>query len=133
MNKKAEVDIKDVDGNTPLALSLYRGFKELASVLIQNGASVQNRLEPINEAKILKIKTNGENGMTFEETKKKGDMEIEDEFEYLEGNVSRGEILGQSPVKTSFFAFSIRKNWQGVAYLLLQSGYNLMEAIKVKI
>ena len=30
----------------------------------------------------------------------------------------------------SFFALSIRKGWQGVAYLLLKNGFNLMEAIK---
>jgi len=30
----------------------------------------------------------------------------------------------------SFFAISIRKGWQGIAYLLLQNGFNMMEAIK---
>lgn len=38
--------------------------------------------------------------------------------------------MSGAQVQSSFFALAIRKNWLGVAYLLLQSGYNLMEAIK---
>mmetsp|Transcript_3384 Transcript_3384/g.2936 ORF Transcript_3384/g.2936 Transcript_3384/m.2936 type:complete len:146 (+) Transcript_3384:546-983(+) len=32
--------------------------------------------------------------------------------------------------RDSYFAYAVRNDWQGIAYLLLKNDYNLMEAIK---
>mmetsp|Transcript_16327 Transcript_16327/g.14002 ORF Transcript_16327/g.14002 Transcript_16327/m.14002 type:complete len:112 (+) Transcript_16327:5093-5428(+) len=49
--------------------------------------------------------------------------EIDEEDEKYSAEIEKKPI-------DSFFAKSIRSGWQGVAYLLLQSGFNLMEATR---
>ena len=72
LNKEAKLDIKDLDGNTPLALALYRGYKELASILIQNKASVHEKLHPINEAKVLRRADDSDAEQKKEDEKEQG-------------------------------------------------------------
>ena len=72
------------------------------------------------------------NSEAIDEESQKDQSQEEEDVEILKENYQRGEIKDeQNAIRSSFFALAIRNDWEGVAYLLLQSGYDIMQAAKV--
>ena len=100
LRRGAQVNHENNDGNTPLGLALQSKKPDFGIVLIQNGADVSHSLISI--------------------TKQKYTI-------WREIDASDYELIIKS--KQSFFKFSLTYEWQGVAYTMLDSGFDYQQAI----
>ena len=98
--------MKDIDGNTALGLTFLYEHMNFSTILIQKDANVKEK------AILTKYETSP------------GNPEKNIPPTYVYNNKWR--IEG----KFSFFKIAIKYGWQGIAYLLLQHGFDLHEAIE---
>lgn len=119
MSRKASIDLKDNQGNTPLSLAYLYSHPNFAFMLIQKGADVQVPVfvEPIKN-----------------KPKKNKNRSDPNDYSYniygLQNPAAFQEKIDLPLGKFSQFTCAVKRGWQGVAYLLLFNGYNYMLAMQ---
>ena len=105
LSKGAELEIEDVNGNTPLAIAIKYGHSNYAIMLVQQSADVNKNVNV--EASNYSYGYN---------------------YNYGFGYNNYGRAL--QPGTYSMFKASIMQEWQGLAYLLIFNGYPYMLAMQ---
>ena len=151
INTGAEIEALDHDGNTPLGVAMKSSHSNIAIMLIQMKANV-NQKAIVKKKKIEKKK----NDMDIENEKVASSSENSDEEDEEKINQNPSNFpFGFNPFmgfgaptyhnqnqnqepnsklaegEYSMFTVAIKMGWQGVAYLILQNGYDLMKALMV--
>jgi ankyrin repeat protein/predicted DNA-binding WGR domain protein len=110
INTGANIELQDADGNTALAVSFYYNHSHYSIMLIQKGANVST---------VLNVK------------KKPVPNQNNNMFGYNYWSYSsqpQQAELGEGTY--TLFQAAVKHGWQGVAYLLLYSGYDYMLAMQ---
>jgi len=128
--KGIEIDIKDKFGKTPLHYASQRGATISAMCLIQRGAKLEEKDADGNTNLAISI-LHGHPNYAVLLVQKEAQVDIK-------ANVVRYEIKGVRPPQTvsladgaySLFRIAIHRGWQGLAYMMLDHGYNYMLAME---
>lgn len=138
----AHIDNKNIDGNTPLSIALINGHQNLVVILIQNKATIANdcfllkreaRLE--RENKIADLNKKGGEAMEEEKLEeRKEHSSDEDEARLRREERSEGEDEEEKQEVSDIerktpFSVAVKQNWQGVAFLLLEYGFDIGLAV----
>ncbi|XP_061174017.1 poly [ADP-ribose] polymerase tankyrase-like isoform X2 [Saccostrea echinata] len=100
--RNVEINRKDINGNTPLSLAVSKGHDSCAIMLIQKGASVNEKV--IHEA------------LKFEDTETKPP----EPHNWVWKHAKQVEVVEKK--EFSVFQDCIKKEQQGVAYMVLEAG-----------
>ena len=138
----AHIDNKNLDGNTPLAIALINGHQNLVVILIQNKAAIANdcfllkrelRLE--REKKIAELNKKSPEAMEEEPIEERKEHSSDEDAALLRKADSSSEEPEAHQEEASDvqrktpFAVAIKQNWQGVAFLLLEYGFDIGLAV----
>jgi ankyrin repeat protein/predicted DNA-binding WGR domain protein len=119
-----DINEPDIDGNTPLGLSLMAGHVDFTVTLINKGGDVKNTVTMLNDLhhayyrkkekkKILKKRV----------TNEKGETEVVD-------IIPDPEPVIPDPMKVSFFRLALSRSFFGLAYLLMDIGVEITLAVQ---
>lgn len=192
-SKEIDIETKDTDGNTALAIAFLNKQSNFATLLIQNGANIltnhiyvpirkkeKENEKPYNDPFSYGFQPPNFNSQIDEDpneddesdsenqkdTKNKMDLESESSLSdsssldnspinqpVAQTNFNQWGGFGRMPAQRfgqngmynnnqvteedlkegksySFFSAAIKYKWQGVSYLLIQQGYNILDAIE---
>lgn len=117
-----ELDMKDDQGNTPLCTAIMSNHADFAIMLIQKGANVHETVH-ILQRKHKKPRAGLEAGRI--------DLQDYSYNVYGQRNPAQTGTNTSLPLGSfSLFRCAVKLQWQGVAYLLLTSGYDYMLALQ---
>jgi len=136
----ATIDNKNNDGNTPLTIALINGHQNLVVILIQNKAAIANDCFLVKREVRLEREKNVENpkkNEAMQEEKieeKKENSSDEDEARLRREEKSDAEEEDEKQEdpdvqRKTPFSLAVKQNWQGVAFLLLEYGFDIGLAV----
>lgn len=121
LNKGADLEIEDIDGNTPLAISIKEGHANYSVMLVQQKANVNKtiRVNPPKPPPTTIDQSIPTKVPAFKSAYRKLYIEAKAE---VPTKLKEGDY--------SMFHASIIQNFQGLAYLLIFNGYPYMLAMQ---
>ncbi|XP_041358942.1 poly [ADP-ribose] polymerase tankyrase-like [Gigantopelta aegis] len=135
MQKGLKIDVKDNDGNTPLAMAMLGSHDSCAAILIQNGASVKDPIYKVTGKQTMPDHSDSENESDIDEDEHDGARNKNEKVE--QKPVWKWKPLHQSKVvedseKTPLFEMAVREEMQGVCFLVSEkSGVKLADAVEI--
>lgn len=145
MSKNLELNQKDIFGFTPLMYAAQRGSLVCSLYLLEKGADINiKNLEGNNAFNISMINKYFNLAITLITFKAEWSSELSiysDKVRSMAEKESKIQGVTQDQIKQIFesnqdqctkmnsFRFSIRENWQGLAYMILSQGYNIGQAV----
>eukprot|EP01105_Mastigella_eilhardi_P025706 TRINITY_DN707_c0_g1_i5.p1 TRINITY_DN707_c0_g1~~TRINITY_DN707_c0_g1_i5.p1 ORF type:complete len:2532 (-),score=631.38 TRINITY_DN707_c0_g1_i5:1348-8943(-) len=99
LSRGANINQLDEDENSPLGIALLSGFPDYAIMLLQKGASAK---QPV--------------------------VTVEGQWK-LNKEINENVYIKTSRTPTSMFRFAVTRDWQGVAYLILDTGFSYAHAL----
>jgi ankyrin repeat protein/predicted DNA-binding WGR domain protein len=128
LDKKAQLNTANVEGNTPLGIAMMNLHDNLAITLLNNGADWNTSIKIYNKDKRATVYSK-----VLATIKEGKDIDLSQYFKTeLETRDEAAEAKNKeynSVTQMHIFRWAIRNNWQGLAYMILSKGYDIGEAV----
>ena len=122
LGSRCELDLKDDQGNTALSVAMMAQHPDFAIMLVQKGANVQETVH------VLPRKHKKQQKDPYSQN-----VNLQDYSYNVYGQKNPALMGGGGTIPVgnfSLFRCAVKMQWQGVAYLLLTSGYDYMLALQ---
>jgi ankyrin repeat protein/predicted DNA-binding WGR domain protein len=128
LDKKAELNTANVEGNSPLGIAMMNQHDNLAITLLNNGANWNTSIKIYHKEKRANVYSR-----VLERIKEGKELNLSEYFKSeLETRDEAAEEKNKdynSVTQMHIFRWAIRNNWQGLAYMILSKGYDIGEAV----
>jgi ankyrin repeat protein/predicted DNA-binding WGR domain protein len=130
IDREADIDARNLEGNSILAVAMISGHDHLAITLLNKGAKWNSSVKIYSETKREKVYAQVMNEVVEKKIDvtqvRKTVLEALDRFDE-EGE--KKTVDYNKVIEMHTFRLAIRKNWQGMAYMILSRGYDIGEAV----
>jgi ankyrin repeat protein/predicted DNA-binding WGR domain protein len=130
IDREADLDAVNMEGNSVLAVAMIAGHDHLAITLLNKGAKWHSNVKIYTPAKREKVYGDVMQAIVNSTlTPQSVKQEVLTGLESHDAEAEKKSPGYNNIIEIHTFRLAIRKNWQGMAYMILSRGYDIGEAV----